>query len=49
MTYFPAITIMTGGADTGFRHVEPKKYVPRLLHFHGDRKRVTVKEVSLCV
>jgi hypothetical protein len=24
-------------ADTGFRHVKPTEYKPRLLHFHGDR------------
>ena len=27
--------LLEGGADTGFRHVEPKEYKPRLLHFHG--------------
>ncbi len=35
-------------ADTGFKHVEPAQYEPRLLHFHGDRKSVTLKEVPLC-
>jgi gelsolin len=46
-TYFHIIEIMEGGADTGFRHVKPTEYKPRLLHFHGDKKRVTVKEVQL--
>ncbi|XP_063969374.1 gelsolin-like protein 1 [Lytechinus pictus] len=43
-SYFEEITLMEGGADTGFRHVEPKNYEPRLLHFKGDRKRVNVHE-----
>ena len=25
-------------ADTGFRHVEPTKYKPRLFHFYRDNK-----------
>jgi len=36
---------MKGGADSGFRHVKPEEYKPRLLHFHGDRKGVTVQEI----
>ncbi|XP_011674669.1 gelsolin-like protein 2 [Strongylocentrotus purpuratus] len=43
-TYFDTITLMEGGADSGFRHVDPKKYEPRLLHFKGDRKRVNLHE-----
>jgi len=36
------IKIMEGGIDSGFKHVEPEKYVPRLLHLKGKRKiRVT--------
>ncbi len=31
-------------ADTGFKHVVPVEYKPRLLHFHGERKRIEVKE-----
>ena len=34
-------------ADTGFRHVEPTKYTPRLLHFHGVKRKIAVKEVPL--
>jgi len=45
-SYFPTIEILDGGAETGFRHVKPEEYVPRLLHFHGDRKHVDVKEVG---
>lgn len=39
------IIIMEGGAESGFRHVEPDKYVPRLLHFCGDKRNVVVMEV----
>jgi gelsolin len=36
------IKIMEGGVDSGFKHVEPEKYVPRLMHLKGKRKiRVT--------
>ena len=40
---------MKGGADTGFRHVKPEEYQPRLLHFCGTRKNVVVKEVRGCL
>ena len=33
---------MEGGADTGFRHVEPEKYEPRLLRFKREGRRVQV-------
>lgn len=39
---------MKGGAESGFRRVKPEEYKPRLLHFHGDRKGVTVKEIPRC-
>jgi len=39
--------IMKGGADSGFRHVEPETYEPRLLHFSGMKKNIVVKEVPL--
>ncbi|XP_045165165.2 gelsolin-like protein 2 [Mercenaria mercenaria] len=47
-SYFESITILKGGADSGFRHVKPQEYMPRLLHFHGDRQGVVVKEVPRC-
>ncbi|XP_069141092.1 gelsolin-like protein 2 [Argopecten irradians] len=47
-SYFPTMTIMEGGADTGFRHVKPEEYRPRLLHFSGCRRNVEVVEVPLC-
>jgi len=41
------IRIMDGGVDSGFKHVEPEKYRPRLLHMKGKRKiRVTEVEMS---
>ncbi|XP_005100380.1 gelsolin-like protein 2 [Aplysia californica] len=46
-SYFKTITVMKGGAQTGFRHVEPEKYKPRLLHFCGQRRQVEIKEVPL--
>jgi len=46
-SYFPSITIKNGGCATGFRHVEPEKYVPRLFLFHGSKKNIQVKEVPL--
>ena len=42
-------SIMEGGAKTGFRHVEPEEYVPRLLKFNGKGRHVTVSEVSLSI
>jgi len=48
MSYFKqGITIMEGGAETGFRHVKPTEYKPRLLHFSGVRKSIVVKQVPL--
>jgi len=46
--YFPAgITLMEGGADTGFRHVPPECYEPRLLQLVGGRNDVVMKEVGM--
>lgn len=44
-SYFKTISKMKGGAESGFRHVEPKKYVPRLVHVSGNKK-VMIKEVK---
>ena len=38
--------ILRGGAESGFKKVEPTKYEPRLLHFHGNRKHIEVTEVG---
>ncbi|KAL5013218.1 hypothetical protein ScPMuIL_007488 [Solemya velum] len=47
-SYFSSITQLEGGSDTGFRKVNPETYKPRLLHFHGDRNQVLVKEILRC-
>jgi len=47
MKYFNNnIRLMEGGVDSGFKHVEPEKYRPRLLHIKG-KKKVRVTEVDL--
>lgn len=47
-SYFPkGIIIMEGGAESGFHHVTPTTYKPRLLHVRGDRKHLVVNEVPL--
>lgn len=49
MSYFKTIEILEGGAESGFRHVKPEEYTPRLLHFHGEKKNISVKQVNRCV
>jgi len=44
---FPKITILSGGVDSGFRHVKPEDYKPRLLHVSGYQKHVQVSQVPL--
>jgi len=39
------ITIMNGGVDSGFKHVKPEEYKPKLLHLKG-RKTVRVTETK---
>jgi gelsolin len=47
LSYFKApITILEGGIESGFRHVKPEEYKPRLLHLKG-KKRVRVTQVPL--
>jgi len=46
-SYFGTIEYLAGGADSGFRHVTPDTWEPRLLHISGTRKNVEVKEVLL--
>nr|XP_054773818.1 gelsolin-like protein 2 [Lytechinus pictus] len=46
-TYFKSFTTMTGGADTGFRHVTPEEYKNRLFHVCGDKKKVEVKQLAI--
>jgi len=45
-SYFPkGITLMAGGADSGFNKVKPEEYTPRLFHFSGSGKAVVVMQV----
>jgi len=48
-SYFPkGIQLMKGGAESGFRHVKPTEYKPRLYQFVGTTYANTViKEVGL--
>jgi len=47
MSYFKnEIKILEGGVDSGFKHVEPEKYNPRLLHLKG-KKKVRVTQVDM--
>jgi len=47
LSYFKnEIKLLDGGVETGFKHVEPEKYRPRLLHLKG-KKKVRVTEVEL--
>jgi len=40
------IKILSGGMETGFKHVKPEEYKPRLLHLKG-KKKVRVTQVDL--
>jgi gelsolin len=49
LSYFTqhgGIRLMEGGVESGFNHVKPTEYKPRLLHLKG-RKNVRVVEVAL--
>jgi gelsolin len=49
LSYFPkGIVIMEGGADSGFRHVAPHQYRPRLMHVHGEKKHIVISEIPMC-
>jgi len=40
------IKLLSGGVESGFKHVEPTKYQPRLLHVKG-KKKIRVTQVDL--
>ncbi|XP_045166542.2 gelsolin-like protein 1 [Mercenaria mercenaria] len=47
-SYFTkGLVTMEGGADTGFRHVEPTKYKTRLLQVFGKGANLSIREVPL--
>jgi len=47
-SYFNTIRYQKGGADSGFNHVKPEEYTPRLFHFSGVKRNVEVKEIARC-
>ena len=48
LSYFPnGIRLLAGGVDSGFNHVTPETYSPRLLHVRGTFKSVTSTQVPL--
>jgi len=48
LSYFPeGIFVLDGGIESGFFHVEPEKYPPRLLHVKGCFKHVHTRQVPL--
>jgi len=47
-SYFKgSIRILEGGIETGFNIVQPTQYKPRLLHIHGNMRKMIVDEVEL--
>ncbi|EGC28995.1 hypothetical protein DICPUDRAFT_99974 [Dictyostelium purpureum] len=46
LSLFPQYFILRGGVESGFNHVKPTEYKPRLLHISGDRS-VKVEEVDI--
>jgi len=43
---FPTYEVLSGGIESGFKHVEPEKYKPRLLHIKGKLNKTVVREVA---
>jgi len=43
---FKKFEILAGGVETGFKHVEPEKYQPRLLHIKGKLNNTIVRQVA---
>jgi len=44
---FKKVTILAGGVDSGFNHIKPTEYKPRLMHFKGNKENCRVTEVAL--
>jgi len=45
LALFPKIEILAGGVESGFKHVEPEKFIPRLLHIKGKLNKTVVRQV----
>jgi gelsolin len=47
LSYFKnEIKLLSGGVESGFKHVKPEEYKPRLMHIKG-KKKVRVQQVDL--
>lgn len=49
LSYFKSkngLRILDGGVDSGFNHVEPESYKPRLLHIKGTRGNISARQVE---
>jgi len=47
LSYFNnQIKLLSGGVDSGFKHVKPEEYKPRLMHLKG-KKKIRVTQVEL--
>lgn len=47
ISHFPVLRYLHGGVASGFKHVEPESYQPRLLQVFGPSGAVRVKQVPL--
>jgi len=47
LSYFENFIVLEGGVDSGFNHVKPTEYRPRLLHVKGNAKTICVREVPI--
>jgi len=49
VSYFtpPGIRILEGGVESGFKHVKPEEYKPRLLHVKGSGQNIRVAQVNM--
>jgi len=48
-SYFETYSIIEGGAASGFRHVTPEEYIPRLFRFKKDKNgKMTSTEIPRC-
>lgn len=45
--YFKTVVYLKGGADTGFKHVEPKAYKPRLIKVTSQGRCIEAKQVKV--
>ncbi|KAL2912779.1 hypothetical protein HK105_207771 [Polyrhizophydium stewartii] len=45
LSYFPHLFVSEGGVASGFNHVKPEEYRPRLLQVKGKNNKLIVREV----